>query len=687
MERSEKVNDIPSFHISPAAQKQKGGRRGRGKFINTNHPTSPVSPLKNLNSPMRVFLSEKKEEEEENKFKFNNEDNDGDDGNGEGGNGEYGNGESGNGDDGNGEGGEGDDGKYGNGEGDDGKYGNGEGDEGNEDGDANDNNNEPRVFSFKSPSMPLKDLYSEDRIIPEGDTYSNKFELILDESSEDDKIKNENVSTSTSVLIRNVDDEEEEEELIPIITNSKNPLNKSNEKNSGKLLYITSVESEAYNANNAYNANGTHNANNNEIHNSSKIASVSKSNNGNNTSIVGGISKFSNGSNGKNTSIVAGTSKVFNTNRENASNSSNNSSNMSKVAVAGLGASVISRDVQNSQNSQNSQNNQNSQNSHDAHYVHGNYDNNNNNGRKTQNAYDAHDAQNARNAQNAHDAHDSDDEDYKTPVKKPIIKEKKEEKKPTGTNKKKPSPSINSLNKGKKHLNNKKMFFLSDRKIPNFSNLTETEVSQMWTNLEHDFNKIRKLNPDNEITMPDPETETLQQAVARKNQFLYEMRKDDFIEGKVDEYQMGMLIMWIITEVILIYFFKINANGYTDLQMQCSSQYDRLLLEMGEEKWKRQGRQVKQDPAYALVTSSLKIAGLYAGLRFLTDKLPPQIGEKACQFAVQKLTKNKKEGGGFSGALSGIKDLVDTFQEVKNQLNEGGDMMGLLGNLMGKITL
>lgn len=280
----------------------------------------------------------------------------------------------------------------------------------------------------------------------------------------------------------------------------------------------------------------------------------------------------------------------------------------------------------------------------------------------------------------------TDNESYRTPEKKPISNDRKENKDKKGQvpPRKKRTPSVNSQNKGNRSVKNKRRFHLSERRIPDFSDLDETEISQMWTNLEHDFNKIRRLNPDSEISMPDPDTESLEQATARKNQFLFEMRKDEFIEGKVDEYQMGLLIMWIVTEIVLIYFFHINANGYTDLQMMCSSQYDRILLEMGEEKWKKQGRRVKSDPGYTLVTSSLKIAGLYAGLRFLTARLPPDFAEKACQFAVKKLTKSKKEGGGFGGALSGIKDFVDTFQDLKTQMTDGGDMMGLVGNMMSK---
>jgi hypothetical protein len=232
----------------------------------------------------------------------------------------------------------------------------------------------------------------------------------------------------------------------------------------------------------------------------------------------------------------------------------------------------------------------------------------------------------------------------------------------------------------------------SRRQIPDYSNLDEIETARRWTEFEVNFNKLKIHFPDDyKITMPDRDNESLPVVHARYNQYVENIYKEKFLGEEADKNRFFLVLFWAVIEIVLI-LIGINANGYTALQISLASQYDILLIELGEEKWNRSGGAVSSSPIYDMVVSSLITLGIFLFIKFVTSMLGDDASNSVSSYIIGEMVRNKKERGS-SGSLVGVRDVLDLLTTLKANVGNGGggfgmdNIMGMMGNLLGNINV
>lgn len=231
----------------------------------------------------------------------------------------------------------------------------------------------------------------------------------------------------------------------------------------------------------------------------------------------------------------------------------------------------------------------------------------------------------------------------------------------------------------------------SRRPIPDYSTMDTEEQARRWADFESRFNTLKEHFPEGfELTMPDRNSETLNEVHARYNQFVENIYREKFLSEEADKNRLFLVLFWAAIEIVLI-LIGVNANGYTALQISLASQYDILLIELGEEKWNTSGGGGGNSPIYDMVVSSLITLGIFLFIKFVTSMLGEETSNSISTYIIGEMVRKKKERGG-SSTLVGVRDVLDLLGTFKENLASGQGMgmenvMGMFGNLLGNLNL
>lgn len=233
-------------------------------------------------------------------------------------------------------------------------------------------------------------------------------------------------------------------------------------------------------------------------------------------------------------------------------------------------------------------------------------------------------------------------------------------------------------------------FIPSKRNIPDFSKLTDEEKASRWAEFEWQFNQIKDyLPPGTDFKIPNSKENTLGEAQAIYNQYLDNIAKYKFINEECDKNRFYMVLFWAITEIVLILFGISAANGYTNLQIMLSSQYDLLLIRLGEKKWLESGGGGSTSPIYEIVVSSVITLGIFIFFKFVTSMLGPETSNSVSTYLIGEMIRKRQVSKPNTGPLVGVGDILEMLNGLKSTMagGKGLDVMSMMGNLMGNINI
>jgi hypothetical protein len=249
-------------------------------------------------------------------------------------------------------------------------------------------------------------------------------------------------------------------------------------------------------------------------------------------------------------------------------------------------------------------------------------------------------------------------------------------------------PQPQPKKKKKKKKNNDYDYFCpSTRTIPDYSNLSDINRAKRWAEFEWQFNQIRDHLPsEQEIRSPDMTKESLEECHARYNQYLDNIAKYKFINEESDKNRFYLVLFWATTEIVLIIFGINAANGYTNLQIMLSSQYDLLLMRLGEKRWIESGSGGGGSPIYDMVLSSLITLGIFLFIKFVTSMLGEEESSKISSYLIGEMVRKRQTCKPGAGPLTGIGDVLEMLSSLKGNLSNGQgfnleNMMGMMGNM------
>jgi hypothetical protein len=246
--------------------------------------------------------------------------------------------------------------------------------------------------------------------------------------------------------------------------------------------------------------------------------------------------------------------------------------------------------------------------------------------------------------------------------------------------------------KKKKKRDFEDYFSPSKRPIPDYSNLSDINRAKRWAEFEWQFNQIRDhLPPEQDIRSPDMTKESLEECHARYNQYLDNICKYKFINDETDKNRFYLVIFWATTEIILILFGVTMANGYTNLQIMISSQYDLLLMSLGEKKWAESGGGGGGSPIYDMVLSSVITLGIFIFIKYTTSMLGEEASGSISSYLIGEMVRKRQTGKPGSGPLTGVGDILEMLSSLKGSVANGQgfnleNMMGMMGNMSNMFT-
>lgn len=227
----------------------------------------------------------------------------------------------------------------------------------------------------------------------------------------------------------------------------------------------------------------------------------------------------------------------------------------------------------------------------------------------------------------------------------------------------------------------------SQRPIPDYSSMSEIDKVKQWAIIEDRFNTLKQgLPPGYEISFPDPNTDTLEQAHARYNQCVENYLKNQFISDEADKYRFYLLCMWAVMEIVLLLFGVTSANGFTNMQYMMISKYDMTLLMLGEQKWDQIGGATSSSPIYDIVSSSVIMMCIFLGLKLITSALGEELSCKATNYMVGKMVERYKGKSGSDG-LIGVGDIFGLISDLRTAASKPGglsvdNVLGMFGNIV-----
>jgi hypothetical protein len=149
------------------------------------------------------------------------------------------------------------------------------------------------------------------------------------------------------------------------------------------------------------------------------------------------------------------------------------------------------------------------------------------------------------------------------------------------------------------------------------------------------------------------------------------------VDMNVNQYKAGLIILFLVIEVISVKYLGLDGGGYTASQIKAMSRYERLLIEMGEKRMIVVGNNW---PVEARITFiAIVNFGIFVLMKFLSGMLGPDLSGMLAPLLTnlfsghstqQAVKENKEEIPDVPDRNTNLSGLVGTFaQMASNALN------------------
>jgi hypothetical protein len=240
------------------------------------------------------------------------------------------------------------------------------------------------------------------------------------------------------------------------------------------------------------------------------------------------------------------------------------------------------------------------------------------------------------------------------------------------------SPKGNKSRKNKRRKKPATLIATQIGKVPDYESYSELEKTRAWTALENRLDDLQALHSDWDIGDPDPEKETLTKCHHRYIQYLNDHKREKFIAENSENYIIGMVIFWLLFEVICTMILNLPAGGYTMLQFSMMHRYEDILVDIGEEAWELKGKgKKKRGTFWDIMWSSLVVGIGFVAFNFFLKGLGEDYAQRISGKLVTMLVGNESEGGNNTFKLAGVAEVFKTLKGLMN-----GDL-SVLGSLLG----
>jgi chemotaxis protein histidine kinase CheA len=202
--------------------------------------------------------------------------------------------------------------------------------------------------------------------------------------------------------------------------------------------------------------------------------------------------------------------------------------------------------------------------------------------------------------------------------------------------------------------------------IPDYNAMTPLMQKEWREEFRIKFGILRRNFKEYDIP-PLDENEPLEHIHARYDRYIRHIH----ISGAADSYRNYLLIYFIILEVIATQLLGLPANGYTMAQLNNMTNYERMMLELGEKWYQPEGEEWPVE--YRLVFASLFNLLLFIIMRWLGKF----VGDGVAQMIINTVIGNV----GTSNS-----NPEETFQNPEEASNVGGGKGMDLGSLIGLVS-
>lgn len=242
-----------------------------------------------------------------------------------------------------------------------------------------------------------------------------------------------------------------------------------------------------------------------------------------------------------------------------------------------------------------------------------------------------------------------------------------------------PSSGIGENDKRKTKRRKKTINLIATQigKIPDYDSYSELEKVRAWTALENRLDELQAVHTDWDIQNPDPQKETLKQCHHRYIQYLNDHKREKFIAENSENYIVGMVIFWLLLEVICTMIFNLPAGGYTMLQFSMIHRYEDILVDIGEEAWELKGKgKKKRGTFWDIIMGSLLVALGFVLFNFFLRGLGEEYAQRISGKLITMLIGNVADGEGSIFKMTGVADVIKTVKGLMS-----GDLSVLTGLL------
>lgn len=246
---------------------------------------------------------------------------------------------------------------------------------------------------------------------------------------------------------------------------------------------------------------------------------------------------------------------------------------------------------------------------------------------------------------------------------------------PVRSTRRTPTASVNQRREEQKRRPNR--YQITTKHVNDYSGCTPEEESRLWGEFEVRFNILRESNPDHEITLPDRNTETLEDAHSRYIGLIRGLQYAQFIKDVKNQYMIYFLIGWVLVDLLLSFLNLNTDSGYLKFQMRLSSRYKPYLLMLGEKQWEAEGGD-KIDPLWAMLKINLVSSLAYIVMAIIAKKSSNKVilnPDSVLDLIYGNKTGEEDE---FKAEIEGI-DVAEAARAMSGQNN----ILGGLGNMLG----